>query len=203
MTQPLDRTCQIEPVGEVDAANGEFWVNNPFLLLRAAENLSAYEKNRLFLNVDGSKFVDSSFAAVADIDSDSRSVVAGDFDRDGMPDLLVGSVGGGPLRLFRNQLSGEHNWVQVKLVGERSNRAAIGARVTIEIGERTLFRDRFCANGFMGQGPAELPIGIGDASVIDRLKIRWPSGEEQEFANVPVNTSVVIHEGQPELTMSP
>ena len=94
MSQPLDRSCLLPELGEVDKKAGEFWVQNPFLIPRNGGNLSAFEPNRLFLNTGDNAFLDASFASSANIDSDSRSVVAADFDRDGAPDLLVGSVGG-------------------------------------------------------------------------------------------------------------
>ena len=94
MTQPQDRYANIAPRGELDAEAGEFWVNNPFLITSSGHNLSAFEPNRTFINLGDLRFYDASFASGADIDSDSRSVVAADFDRDGAPDLLVSSAGG-------------------------------------------------------------------------------------------------------------
>ena len=83
-------------LGEVDRDAGEFWYENPFQIVTNGENLSAFERNCLFMNLDGQAFIDGSFASGADIDSDSRSVIATDMNADGAIDLLVGSVGGGP-----------------------------------------------------------------------------------------------------------
>lgn len=161
-------------------------------------NISAYEENCLFLNMRGGRFMNVSFASQVDIDSDSRSVVAADFDRDGACDLLVGSDGGGPLRLFRNQFPATSHHVRVRLVGVRSNRAAIGSRVILECGQDRIVRDLFPANGFQGQGPAELLIGTGTASRIDRLTVRWPTGETQEFSNLNSDAEITITEGETE-----
>ncbi len=87
MTQPLDRDSMLPELGEVDSEAGEFWVENPFMIRRNGLNLSAYERNSLFLNIAGEGFIDASFTTAADIDSDSHSVVAADFDRDGAVDL--------------------------------------------------------------------------------------------------------------------
>ena len=96
MSRPLDRTASLPELGKVDRENGEFWAGNAFTMIGEGNNLSAYERNRVFLNTgDGKEFLDASFASAADIDSDSRSAIVADFDRDGWPDLLVGSVGGG------------------------------------------------------------------------------------------------------------
>ena len=169
-------------LGEVDSSAGEFWVANPFLMPQEGHNLSAFERNRMFLNVGGQKFLDASRFSGADLDSDSRSVVAADFDNDGRTDLLVGSVGGGPLRLFRNEMDATANrHLDVELEGTTSNRSAIGARVTLEVGGRRIVRELFAANGCMGQAPARLSIGVGDSEIVDRLTVRWPNGSSEKF----------------------
>jgi hypothetical protein len=187
----------IEPLGKIDSAAGEFWTH-PFAMPKQGDNLSAYEPNKLFLNVDGERFLDASFASMADIDSDSRSVMVADFDGDRAPDLLVGSVGGGPLRLFLNRFPQEHHRVVISLSGTDSNRSAIGARAIIEAAGRTIVRDLFAANGFMGQSPARLNVGVGSATKIDKLTIRWPTGDRQVFHNLPVDCEITIVEGTEE-----
>lgn len=201
MSQPLDRTCKIKPLGKIDSAAGEFWTNT-FEMPKRGDNLSAFEPNKLFLNVDGKRFMDASFASHADIDSDSRSVMVGDFDKDRAPDLLVGSVGGGPLRLFLNRFPREHHRININLLGVESNRSAIGARVTIEAGDRTIVRDHFSANGFMGQSPARLNVGVGSATTVDKLTIRWPTGKHQIFHDIPVDCDVTIVEGIEEFELA-
>ncbi|MBC8354844.1 MAG: ASPIC/UnbV domain-containing protein [Planctomycetes bacterium] len=196
MSQPLDRTSQTEQLGEIDAAAGEFWVRSVFQMPQLGHNLSAFEANRLFMNVDGQQFLDASFASQANIDSDSRSVIVGDIDADGDVDLLVGSVGGGPVRIFLNHIPTEHHKVRIELQGTSSNRAAIGARVVLRCGAKTITRDLFPANGFMGQSPAELLVGVGQATTIDRLTIRWPNGELQELEDLPVDQNTQIVEGR-------
>jgi hypothetical protein len=194
----LDRACSLPALGKLDEETGEFWPEKMFQMPRNRQNLSAFEQNRAFLNLDDETFLDFSFASGCDIDSDSRSVVAADFNRDGATDLLVGSVGGGPLRLFLNRLPETNHRVRIELVGVTSNRQAIGARVIAHCGERQIVRDVFPANGFLGQGPAELLLGVGEASKIDRLSVRWPNGRTQEFADVPVDGVLTVVEGQPE-----
>jgi hypothetical protein len=195
VSQPLNRYSKIEALGELDHEAGEFWVENPFMMMGIRANLSSYERNRAFLNVDGKSFIDVSFASAADIDSDSRSVIAADFNRDGATDLLVGSVGGGPLRLFLNRFP-KQNSARIELVGVESNRAAIGARLAAHVGSRQIVRDVFPANGFMGQGPVEVMLGLGSAKRIDRLQVRWPNGKTQEFADLSADQTLIITEGQ-------
>lgn len=198
MARPLDRNASLPELGEVDEDGGEFWVENPFMIASTGNNLSAYERNRVFVSTGGISFVEISFATGADIDSDSRGVVAADFDRDGTPDLLVSSVGGGPLRLFLNRIPPEGRRVRVELVGVESNRPAIGSRVIAQVGQRKIVRDVFSTNGGVGQAPVELILGIGQADKIDKLSVRWPTGKLQEFANLPAESRITITEGQQE-----
>ena len=197
MSQPLDRSYKFKPLGKIDSAAGEFWTNT-FEMPQQRDNLSAYETNCLFLNVDGKRFLDASFASQANIDSDSRSVMVGDFNGDRVPDLLVGSVGGGPLRLFLNQFPAGNHRVEVRLKGVESNSSAIGARAIAEAEGKTIVRDLFAPNGFMGQGPARLDIGVGTADRIDKLTIRWPTGKQQVFKDLPVDCVIQIVEGAEE-----
>jgi hypothetical protein len=188
-------------LGEVDEDRGEFWVTNPFQMPQAGHNLSAYERKRLFVNIEGEGFLDASRFSNADIDSDTRSVIAADFDRDGRTDLLVGSVGGGPLRLFLNRVPSENRHrVQIELVGVESNRPAIGSHVRVECGRRQIHRDVFAANGFAGQAPPELLVGVGAAERIEKISIRWPTGKTQEFRDLPVDVRITITEGATKFT---
>jgi hypothetical protein len=155
----------------------------------------------VFVNTGGLQpFLEISFATGADIDSDGRGAVAADFDRDGAPDLLVSSVGGGPLRLFLNRIPAEGRRVRVDLVGVESNRPAIGSRVIAEVGGRRIVRDLFAANAGVSQSPPELLLGVGAAERIDRLSVRWPSGKVQEFTDLPAESRITITEGSAEFT---
>ena len=194
MTQPFNRLSVIEPQGVLDVEAGELWVSNPWELMSEGVNLSAYERNRLFFNYEGREFIDLSYQSGADIDSDSRSAIAADFDRDGDLDLLVASVGGGPLRLFMNQIPSDGKSVRVLLEGTKSNRLGVGTRLQIEVGSRRIVRDVFPANGLMGQHPTEAVIGVGAVNEIDRLLVHWPSGHTQTFQNVPVGGTLQIRE---------
>ncbi len=198
MAQPLDRNARLPELGEVDREGGEFWIENPFRIPGSGNNLSAFERNRLFLNLGGDGFLDASFASDADIDSDSRAVIVADFDRDGASDLLVGSVGGGPLRLFLNRFPRTNQRIRLELTGVQSNRQGVGSRIEVEIGSRKIVRDRFPFNGGTGQGPVESLIGLGRAERIDRLSVRWPGGRVQKFENLPVDSEIEITEGQSE-----
>ena len=194
MSRPTDRTCEIQPLGDIDHAAGEFWATNPFAITKQGENLSAYERNKFYLSVDGHKFFDASFASNTDIDSDSRSAIGSDFNRDGKPDLLVASAGGGPLKLFINEFQNQNKYLKIELEGTQSNRDAIGSRVVLEMGEKKIYRDLFPANGCMGLGPVELLVGVGEVAQVDKVTIRWPTGKTKVIENVDVSKVLSVTE---------
>ena len=203
MARPLDRNAELPALGEIDEEAGEFWVENPFQIASSGNNLSAYERNRLFMSTGGLSFVEVSFATGADIDADSRAVVPADFNRDGAPDLLVSSVGGGVMRMFLNRMPQEGSRVRIDLVGIESNRAGIGSRITAVVGDREIVRDVFPANGGVGQIPIETILGLGRTKKIDRLTVRWPDGKLQELDDLPVDVRITITEGQAEAKTGP
>ena len=201
MSQPFDRSCKHEARGDLDVARGEFWVENTFQMPAQRHNLSAFEQNRVYLNQTGQRFIEVSHASRANIDSDSRSAVIADFDGDLAPDVLVGSVGGGPLRLFKNQFPVSGQRIRLNLIGHRSNRHGIGARVTLKCGQRQIVRDLFPADGFMGQSPVNWIIGAGPVEHVDQLIVRWPSGLTQQFEGVPVGHVITIEESNDKLSV--
>ncbi len=181
--------------GVLDRSLGEFWVTNPWDIVDQGHNLSAYERKRAFLNVQGQGFLDISYVTGADSDGDGRSVVAGDFRHDGRLDLVVRQVGGGPVLLYENQFPRAH-YLTVSLRGTASNRLGIGARLTATVSGRELTRELYPHNSFRSQMPSRVHFGLGDAARIDRLTIRWPSGAVQTFDNLAADRHVVITEGR-------
>jgi hypothetical protein len=181
--------------GTVDKSLGEFWVNDSWDIVREGHNLSAYERKRVFLNVQGKEFLDISYLTGADSDGDGRAVVAGDFRNDGRLDLVVRQVGGGPVRLFENQFQKAH-YLTVSLRGTASNRLGIGARLIATVAGRDLTRELYPHNSFRSQMPSRVHFGLGDATRIDRLTIRWPSGAVQELHDLAADRHVVITEGK-------
>jgi hypothetical protein len=195
VSQPSQRGARITAPGKLDESLGEFWVENPWEIITKGHNLSAYERDRLFLNVSGRDFADVSGLSGADSDGDGRSVVAADFRNDGRLDLLVRQVGGGPLRLYENQFPPRH-YLEISLRGTKSNRLGIGSRLTLQAGGRTQVREVYPINSFRSQGPTRAHFGLGDATSVDRLSIRWPSGEEQELTALGVDRHIVVEEGR-------
>jgi hypothetical protein len=177
----------------VDTSLGEFWSENPWDIVTQGHNLSAYERNRTWVNLRGRGFLDVSFLSGADSDGDGRCVVAGDFRNDGRLDLAVRQVGGGPFILFANDFPRRH-YLEVSLRGRRSNRLGVGARLTAVAGGQRLVRELYPANGFGSQMPAVAHFGLGGADRVERLTVRWPSGAVQELTDLAADRHVVLEE---------
>lgn len=195
MSQPCDRNAVVPVPGRLDEKLGEFWVGNPWQIVAFGHNLSAFERNRAYWNVGGQNFLEISYLSGADHDGDSRCVVPADFRGVGQLDLIVRQAGGGPLLYYENQMP-RRNYLTVSLRGTQSNRRGIGARLTASVGGHALVRELFPANSYMSQAPAVVHFGLGDADLVDRLTIRWPSGKVQQIENLKANRHVLITEGE-------
>jgi hypothetical protein len=195
VSQPFDRGAHLAAPGRLDQGLGEFWVENPWEIIARGHNLSAFERDRVFLNVQGRDFLDISHLTGADSDGDGRSVVAADFRNTGRLDLVVRQVGGGAVLLFENQFPQRH-YLTVSLRGRAGNRRGIGARLEASVGQRTLVRELYPLNSFQSQAPALVHFGLGEAATVDRLAIRWPSGTEQELTDLAADRHIVIEESR-------
>jgi enediyne biosynthesis protein E4 len=123
----------------------------------------------------------------------SRGCAFGDFDNDGDLDIVIMNLNEPP-SLLRNDVSSGGRWLKVKLVGTKSNRSAIGARVDVIAAGR---RQRQVVTGqssYLSVNDRRLHFGLGSASVSD-IEIRWPSGAEERIASIPTNRLVHITEG--------
>jgi hypothetical protein len=198
VSQPYKRGARIPPPGKVDSSLGEFWVHNPWDIA-SSFNLSSYERTRVFINVPGRNagrdFLDLSYLAGADSDGDGRSVVAGDFRNNGRLDVVVRQVGGGPVLLYQNDFPQRH-YLKVSLRGRQSNRLGIGARLTATVQGQALVRELYPHNSFRAQMPTVVHFGLGAADRVDRLVIRWPSGEVQELRDLAGDQHIVVEEGK-------
>jgi hypothetical protein len=112
-----------------------------------------------------------------------RGLAYGDFDRDGDLDLLM-TTNNGPAYLFRNDQAGGNKSIRIRLVGTRSNRDAIGARVRIFHGETSQSRRVKGGSSYLSQSELPVTFGLGKREKIDRLVIDWPSGGTEEHKNL-------------------
>ena len=123
----------------------------------------------------------------------SRGCAFGDFDNDGDLDVLIVNLNEPP-SLLRNDTAGNNHWLKVKLVGVKSNRGAIGARVTARYGGRVQAQEVLSQSSFYSSSDPRLHFGLGQAAAAD-LEIRWPNGEKEAVAKVAADQLVLIREG--------
>ena len=150
----------------------------------------------MFLNTGRHfKNVTESSGAVFTREFSGRGLATGDFDNDGDLDVLVSNNGEAPL-LLRNDGGNRNNWLGLKLVATKSNPAAAGASITWEAG--TLKQTRFKSAGgsyLSSHDPREI-LGLGSATKVTSLEIRWPSGQIDRLNNLPVNRYITVIEGK-------
>jgi enediyne biosynthesis protein E4 len=156
---------------------------------------SGYQKKKMFRNLGGQAFKEISGEAGVDNDKDGRGIAMADFDNDGKLDLFQVNADQ-PALFYRGATEGGGNWVQFKLTGTKSNRDAIGARITLSAGGLKQIHEIDGGNGYAGQSSKRAHLGIGKAAKIDSVEIRWPSGLVEKVDGVAVNKINNITEGK-------
>jgi enediyne biosynthesis protein E4 len=166
-----------------------------FVVNRAGQNNFLYHNNG-----DGT-FTKITNSIAANDGGNSAAAAWGDYDNDGFLDLFVGNVGEANF-LYHNNTNDNH-WLKFRLIGTRSNRAAIGAKVRVHatINGQSIWQMREVpgGDGQMGQNSLYLHVGLGNATTADLVRIEWPSGTVQELQNVPANEFHTVTEpgGEP------
>jgi hypothetical protein len=154
------------------------------------------QQNLLYRNLGNGRFADASGAAgpgLAIIASSHGSAFA-DYDNDGDVDILV-TNNNAASNLLRNQGGNKKNWLVLKLVGTRSNRSAIGARVRVVTGSHAQMEEVVSGSSFMSHNDLRLHFGLGAAKVVETLEVTWPSGVKESFPNVAASQFLILREG--------
>jgi hypothetical protein len=141
-------------------------------------SFSGYQRKRLWVNDGAGRFTDVAQVVGATDTYDGRAVALVDLGNRGVLDVLVANQRG-PLLIYRNQVEPGRHWIQFELEGTTSNRSAIGARVELHWNGRVQAQELSAAAGFSSQNQRRLHYGLGGATAVDRVVIRWPSGLEQ------------------------
>jgi len=125
----------------------------------------------------------------------SRGAAFGDYDNDGDIDVLVLNMNDPP-SLLRNDGGNKQNWIKVKLVGTHCNRTAIGARVRVTVGSHTQIDEVHSGGSVMSQSDLRLHFGVGKATKIGSLEVKWPTTWKiEKFTDIEVNQILTIKEG--------
>lgn len=151
----------------------------------------------VFRNLGNQRFVDvtaKSGTGVNEVHS-SRGAAFGDFDNDGDIDVLIMNMNEPP-SLLRNEYAGKNHWLKVKLIGTKSNRTALGARVIVFSGGRGQAQSVMSQTSYYSHDDLRLHFGLRTSTAADRVQIYWPSGEVQTLTNVRADQLITVREGR-------
>jgi hypothetical protein len=165
------------------------------------------QRRLLFQSTNGRRFAEVSRQAGPGFAGQSvgRTLIAGDIDNDGDVDLVI-TNNGGPLEVLRNSTSAEAtvdkngarggHALEIRAVGVRSNRDGIGVRVTVTAHARAQMREVKSGSSYLGQNDLRVHFGLADATRVERIDVRWPTGEVETVRDVAVDQIVTITEGK-------
>lgn len=202
--EDVTQKCGLDLVFGTMGSNFGDFDNDGFLdmyLATGDPNYGTLIPNRMFKNVDGQRFSDITGSSRTGHLQKGHGVACGDWDRDGNIDLFVEMGGAVPGDEYHNALfqnpGHDSQWLTVKLVGKKSNRAAIGARlkvVTSGPAPRTIYRSITSGSSF-GGNPLQQTIGLGKTERVASLEVHWPTSHTtQTFRDLAVNQSLEVTE---------
>jgi enediyne biosynthesis protein E4 len=158
---------------------------------------SGYQEPRLLYHNNGNAtFTDISPTAGAGINatSSARGLAVGDLWNDGQLSVVINNVYAKPSLLVNMVHSGNH-WIAFKTMGTRSNRDGIGARITVTIGKRTLVDEVRSGSSYISQNDLRVHFGLGSATKVDAVQVRWPCGLVEHFENLSIDAIHALKEG--------
>jgi len=182
-----------------DGARDIFLANGHVLdnIARYHEDVHYAEPKLMFRNLGRGIFQNVSDRLGADFQLPcvSRGAAAGDFDNDGDLDVLV-SNNGQPPQLFRNDGGNANRWLEILLIGTKSNRDGVGSRVKVTAGDLTSYAQRKGGMSYQSAQDPRLHFGLGARRSIDAIEVKWPSGNATKLSNLASDQIVTIKEGE-------
>ncbi len=154
------------------------------------------EPKTLYRNLRNGRFEDVSKRAgpAVQLPASARGVAFGDFDNDGDLDIAINNMNDTPT-LLRNDGGNGNRWLKLKLVGTRSNRSGIGARVRVVAGSHAQTDEVRSGGSYISQNDLRLHFGMGPAARADLVEVRWPSGQVDTLKDVETNQTIRVKEG--------
>ncbi|MEX0771514.1 MAG: CRTAC1 family protein [Balneolaceae bacterium] len=154
---------------------------------------SGYQQNKIWLNDGAGRFREVSSAVGGALDLDSRSVAHVDLENRGVLDLIIANQNG-PVRIYRNNVHPDHQWIRFKLEGTQSNYSAIGAIVELFWDNKQQKRVVTGGDAFSSQSQRPVHFGLGRQPSVDKVEIRWPSGHKQMIEAPSPNRVHIVKE---------
>ena len=124
----------------------------------------------------------------------SRGAAVADFDNDGDLDILVNNNGQAP-QLLRNDGGNANHWLEILLIGTKSNRDGVGARVKVVAGDLVLYDQRKGGMSYQSAQDPRVHFGLGQHSSLDLIEISWPSGMSTKLGDIKADRILTIKEG--------
>jgi hypothetical protein len=161
------------------------------------QSVTYEQRPHLFVNQGGMKFEELGrrHGAFFSVESVARGSASFDMDGDGDLDLLV-TYNNKPVKLIRCEGDGDAHWLRVRTIGRASNRDGIGVQLGLEAGGRRQIREIRAGSSYLSRSSTIAHFGLGSSESVDRLELRWPSGESQLFENVPADRLLVVDESE-------
>ncbi|MFQ5639083.1 MAG: CRTAC1 family protein [bacterium] len=155
------------------------------------------EPNFLFENDANGRFnvVPAATTRFSRAIENSRGLAFGDVDNDGDVDLLVANEGGS-VRLFRNDVKSKGHWLIVQAVDASIQRDAIGANVTVIMGEKRLSRLVTSGYSYLSSNDPRAHFGLGEATAVDQIEVLWPGGDKEIFSGVTSDQIITLRKGE-------
>jgi hypothetical protein len=149
----------------------------------------------LFMNQGGRRFTEVGLTSgppftVAAV---RRALASGDLDRDGRLDLVV-TRNGGKAEIWRNETPDPGHWLSLRLIGKDGNRDAIGARVVLQAGPVRQTQWVRSGGSYLAESDRRLHFGLGSATQVNELTVRWPSGASQSYPVGAIDRELSVHE---------
>lgn len=176
--------------GDLDIAQANGHIEDAINRIQPSQTYA--QRGQLFMNCGPAApcFIELPASAIGDLATPrvGRGLAAGDFDLDGDCDLVLTQVGG-PVALLRNDRVNHNHWLRVELTPH-----AIGAQIELESGGSIQRRLVSPTRGYLSQSELPVVFGIGSAEKVDRLTVRWPSGQSQSVPVDGVDRAIIVTE---------
>ena len=158
---------------------------------------SSFQEPRILYHNEGNgTFTDVSATAGPGITTaaSSRGLAVGDLWNDGQLSVVISNMSARP-SLLANDVHYPNHWIALKAVGTRSNRDGIGAKFTLKAGKRVLVDEVRSGSSYISNSDMRVHFGLGAATKIDSLQVRWPSGLVEQFEHLEVDSIQTLKEG--------